>query len=133
MTQYYLLFDGVVPRAGIKDYYDSTDSIMVYGGEIFIGVDKITEKLNNLPKVYQRNITASDFQPTNDGGVILNIFGRIQFTDATTSPFFFTEMLIIKLKVTSYYIQNQYLRTPNINATTGAIATGDNFKFAHVL
>lgn len=108
----------------MKDFYDINDSVLIYAGELFYGVDKIMDKFNSLSKIASRNITASDFQPTSDAGVILNIFGKVLFNDINNNmTLFFTEMFVLKPRVTAYYIQNQYYRSSGIYNGTGAYNT----------
>lgn len=132
VQKYYALFDNILFRAGVKDFYDSSDSILVSGTDIFFGSDKIMERLNVVSSVVQRNVTATDCQPTNDAGVIMNVFGKILSSDTTSNwtPFF-TEMFVIKPKVTSYYIQSQYFRSTVIfNSTTNmSINIIDGLRF----
>lgn len=127
MQQYYSLFDNNLLRSGVKDFYDGNDSILIAGSEIYFGADKIMERLNIITAVVSRNVTTSDSQPTNDGGVIVNVYGRILYSDTAsnwTTPHF-TEMFILKPRVTSFFIQHQHLRTAiitnNINNNTDSL------------
>lgn len=120
MQKYYAAFDANLPkRSEVKDLYDAVDSYLVYAGESFIGVDKIMEKFNSVLNVVARNITSSDSQPTNDGGVIMNVFGRISSVDNTL--LYFTEMFVIKPRVTSFFIQNQQFRSSKIVSNTSDV------------
>lgn len=126
MQQYYTIFDNNLLRSGVKDFYDGNDSILIAGSEIYFGADKIMERLNIITAVVSRNVTTSDSQPTNDGGVIVNVYGRILYSDTASNwtPHF-TEMFILKPRVTSFFIQNQHLRTAiitnNINNNTDSL------------
>lgn len=120
MDSFYKNFDGD-QRMNLKDVYDNVDSYLVFRGDIFIGTDKIIEKFNTLPRVLQRNVSFADFQPTNDAGVILNINGKILFNDPlNNSTMFFSEMFVLKPKVTAYFIQNHHFRSSGMyNNTDG--------------
>lgn len=120
IDSYYKNFDGD-QRTLLKDVYDNFDSYVVFRGEVMMGADKIIERFNTLPRVAQRNISFTDFQPTSDSGVILNVFGKIMFNDPlNNSTLFFSEMIVLKLKVTAYYVQNQYFRSSGMyNNTDG--------------
>lgn len=123
MKQFYAIYDNDSSRTNLRDLYDTNDSILVYHGEIFYGLDKIITKYTNLAKVVERNITTADFQPTNDAGVILNIFGRIMLKDATNKSYY-SEMFVIKPRVTAYYIQHHHFRFSGIWAQQGNNSDG---------
>lgn len=123
MDQYYSIFDNDFQRGSVKDFYDSSDSMLSYNGEMFTGSDAIMNKITFLVKTNQRTILTSDYQPTNDNGVIINVFGKITFKDNINIQHFFTEMIILKPRVTSNFIQNQYFRTSraDANSSSGSI------------
>jgi hypothetical protein len=123
MNQFYALYDNDAARTNLRDFYDANDSILVYAGEIFYGVDKIIAKYSNLPRVVERNITTSDYQPTNDAGVILNIFGRLKMQDASNKSYY-SEMFIIKPRVTAFYIQHHHFRFSGMMPPQGNYSDG---------
>lgn len=110
MQKFYAAFDST-PRGALRDFYDGSDSILVFNGEILYGVDKIMEKYNNISTVVKRNVTSTDFQPTNDGGVIVNVFGKILLTvNVNDNASWFNEMFVFKPRVTAFFIQNHQFR-----------------------
>lgn len=129
IQQYYTLFDNVLLRSGVKDLYDGNDSILIIGTDIFYGAEKIMERLNMVSPVVQRNVTSADCQPTNDAGVIVNVYGRILFTDSVGNwtPHFI-EMFVLKPRVTSYFIQNQHFRSTIVTNSTNNNNT-DSLRF----
>lgn len=140
MTQFYNIFDSP-QRSSIKDFYES-DSIYVYHGEMYNGAMAIIDKFNILGTNQNsalsvnnmRSISWYDSQPTNDGGVILNVGGFLSPKDASTNSatsgsfsnatrVWFNEMFVLKPRVTSFFVQNQHFRSSdwrnnnNINPT----------------
>lgn len=115
VQQYYAFFDNLAQRASVRNFYDVTDSVLVFSGSLFYGADAIMNRLSSVPNVVLRNVSSIDSQPTNDAGVIVNIFGRILFSDTVSNytPSF-SEMFVLKPRVNSYYIQNQYVRSSSI-------------------
>lgn len=137
VQQYYTLFDGP-QRVGVRDFYD--DSILVTGGEILIGVEAIMQKFAMMLAVGQRSVSNMDCQPTNDAGVIVNVFGRISFNDsmkivtpnhanASNSSIWFNEMFVLKPRVTSFFIQNQHFRSSVWNMTSSTMNNSDGLIF----
>lgn len=116
MQLYYALYD-TDHRPSLRDFYDVTDSVLVYATETFIGVDKIIEKLGGAAKVIQRNISTSDCQPTNFDGFIVNIFGTVLLS-GNSNLSFFNEMFVTRAKNSSYYIQNQNYRASGGNGVS---------------
>jgi hypothetical protein len=114
---YYSLFDNDFQRATVRDFYDNFDSILIMGGEMFIGIDKIMEKYTRTPTVLQRIVNGTDCQPTTDSGVIINVYGRILMNDQTNQWQSFHEMFVLQPKVTLFYISNQHYRASSWNAS----------------
>jgi len=93
VQQYYAIFDDPPNRANVINFYDATNSFMTFEGQQIQGAPKIIEKVQALSfQKIARVITAVDSQPTFDGGVIVNVLGRlkcdedvINFYDATNS------------------------------------------------
>lgn len=131
VQQYYAYFDIAFQRTSVRSFYDINDSVLMYAGELFQGADKIMEKFTGgVSNVVQRNITFTDVQPTNDAGMVLNVFGRILYTDSTASNWtpYFTEMFVIKPRFTMYYIQNQHFRS-SVGVNNSMISINDGLRF----
>lgn len=129
VQQYYAYFDSALQRTSVGIFYDTNDSVLMYAGALFQGADKIMEKLTGgVLNVVQRNITFADIQPTNDSGMIMNIFGRILYSDsaANWTPYF-TEMFVIKPRFTTYFIHNQQFRSSA--AANSSISINDGLRF----
>lgn len=125
---YYSTFDNAVTRQqNIRNLYSSSSNL-AYGGVVISGVENIVQRFETVPNVIQRNISSTDSQPTNDAGVIINVFGKLLTGDvnAPGSSVFFTEMFFIKPKVTSFVIQNQQFRQSAGNVTS---AVADSLHF----
>lgn len=121
LQNYYASYDNLNQRARVRDFYDFTDSAAILSGTILFGADQIMNKINTMNNVVQRNILFSDLQPTSDGGVILNVFGRISYDVNTGTSSFFSEMFVIKPRGSTFYIQNQHFR-----ASTGTNNSNNN-------
>lgn len=136
VQQYYTLFDSA-QKSSVRDFYD--DSVLLTGGEIFIGVDAIMQKYMSMVIISQRNISNLDCQPTNDAGVIVNVFGRISFNDSSkivsgnnnwiNSSIWFNEMFVLKPRVTSFFIQSQHFRSSVWNMTSNSMNNSDGLVF----
>lgn len=125
---YYSTFDNAVTRQqNIRNLYSSSSNL-AYGGVVISGVENILQRFNTVPNVIQRNISSTDSQPTNDAGVIINVFGKMLTGDvnAPGSSVFFTEMFYIKPKVTAFVIQNQQFRQSSGNVPS---AVADSLHF----
>lgn len=108
VQQYYQQFDS--SRQGLPKYYDVLDSTMSFNGEIFFGSKQILDKITQIPKIINRNTMIVDSQPKIDGGIVVNIFGKVQMDNGTALNNYFNELLILEFKVTSFFIQHQILR-----------------------
>ncbi|KAH8301759.1 hypothetical protein KR059_010919 [Drosophila kikkawai] len=79
VQQYYSIFDDPANRANVVNFYSATDSFMTFEGHQIQGAPKILEKVQSLSfQKINRVITTVDSQPTFDGGVIINVLGRLQ-------------------------------------------------------
>ncbi|TMW43578.1 hypothetical protein DOY81_011343, partial [Sarcophaga bullata] len=92
VSQYYAMFDDPLQRPNVVNFiatlisylcwssrFDVTDSFMSFEGLQIQGAPKIMEKLNSLTfQKISRVITAVDSQPMYDGGVLINVLGRLQ-------------------------------------------------------
>lgn len=121
MQNFYLSFDNVLQRSNIRNFYDVTNSVAVFRGEILYGGDSIVARLSTFSNVIQRTIFFSDFQPTSDDGVIINVFGKISYNANTGTSSLFSEMFVIKPRGSNFYIQNQQFR-----ASTSSNSNGNN-------
>lgn len=126
---YYSTFDNTVTRQqNIRNLYSSSSNL-AYGGVVISGVENILQRFNTVPNVIYRNISSTDSQPTNDAGVIINVFGKMLTGDvnAPGSSVFFTEMFYIKPRVTAFVIENQQFRQSLITNVTVGTADGLHF------
>ncbi|CAH1957856.1 unnamed protein product [Acanthoscelides obtectus] len=79
VQQYYALFDDPTQRQNLVNMYNVELSFMTFEGVQLQGSVKIMEKLNALTfQKINRIITAVDSQPMFDGGVLINVLGRLQ-------------------------------------------------------
>ncbi|KAF7413354.1 hypothetical protein HZH68_001843 [Vespula germanica] len=79
VQQYYALFDDPAQRPNLINMYNTETSFMTFEGFQIQGAIKIMEKLTSLTfQKINRIITAIDSQPMFDGGVLINVLGRLQ-------------------------------------------------------
>lgn len=130
VQQFYAQFDLPYLRLSLKVYYDINDSTYSLNGEVIYGANSIFDKFNFIPKISNRTIITLDNQPKVDGGTISQIHGKFQYDNGTVV--FFTEMIIIGLKGTTFYIQNQILRLSTGNPIQGSSGSGNSFVFSNV-
>ncbi|ETN67985.1 putative nuclear transport factor 2 [Anopheles darlingi] len=82
VTQYYALFDDSARRSSLVNLYNAELSFMTFEGQQIQGAAKILEKLQSLAfQNINRVLTAVDSQPMFDGGVLINVLGRLQVSD----------------------------------------------------
>lgn len=109
VQQYYLLFDDPAQRANLVNMYNAETSFMTFEGMQLQGAMKIMEKLNSLTfQKINRIITAIDSQPMFDGGVLINVLGRLQ-ADADP-PLPFNQVFVLKPLGNSFYCQHDLFR-----------------------
>ncbi|KAI8127696.1 hypothetical protein FF38_11267 [Lucilia cuprina] len=95
VQQYYALFDDPLQRANVVNFYSTTDSFMSFEGLQIQGAPKIMEKLNSLTfQKISRVITAVDSQPMYDGGVLINVLGRLQCDE--DPPHAFSQIFVLR-------------------------------------
>uniref|UniRef100_A0A1A9ZBC3 NTF2-related export protein n=1 Tax=Glossina pallidipes TaxID=7398 RepID=A0A1A9ZBC3_GLOPL len=95
VQQYYALFDNPVQRANVINFYSTTDSFMTFEGLQIQGAPKIMEKLSSLTfQKITRVITAVDSQPMFDGGVLINVLGRLQCDE--DPPLAYSQIFVLK-------------------------------------
>ncbi|XP_043478309.1 probable nuclear transport factor 2 [Leptopilina heterotoma] len=108
VQQYYAMFDDPVQRANLRNIYNN-ESFMTFEGKQMQGVTKIVEELNNLRfQKINRIITAIDSQPMLDGGILINVLGRLQ-TDEDR-PHAFIQLFVLKPIESSFFCQHDIFR-----------------------
>lgn len=129
VQQFYAQFDLPYLRSSLKVYYDINDSIYSLNGEVIYGTNSIFDKINFIPKISNRTILIIDNQPKVDGGTISQIHGKFQYDNGTVV--LFTDMIVIGLKGTTFYIQNQIMRFSTGNPMQGS-PVSRSFVFSNV-
>lgn len=83
VSQYYKIFDDPDLRNNIVDMYDREQSSLTFEGQKFQGSAKILEKFKSIfSQKMIRSLIVVDSQPMFDGGILINILGRLQLNDA---------------------------------------------------
>ncbi|XP_024877376.1 probable nuclear transport factor 2 isoform X2 [Temnothorax curvispinosus] len=109
VQQYYAMFDDPTQRPNLINMYNAETSFMTFEGLQIQGAIKIMEKLTSLSfQKINRIITAIDSQPMFDGGVLINVLGRLQ-TDED-QPHAYIQTFILKPIGTSFYVQHDIFR-----------------------
>ncbi|XP_019872020.1 probable nuclear transport factor 2 isoform X1 [Aethina tumida] len=109
VQQYYALFDDPTQRANLVNMYNIESSFMTFEGTQLQGSVKIMEKLNSLSfQKINRIITAVDSQPMFDGGVLINVLGRLQADE--DPPHAFSQVFCLKPLGSSFYVQHDIFR-----------------------
>ncbi|XP_055912879.1 probable nuclear transport factor 2 isoform X2 [Eupeodes corollae] len=109
VQQYYALFDDPLQRANVVNFYSATDSFMTFEGLQIQGAPKIMEKLSSLTfQKIKRVITAVDSQPMFDGGVLINVLGRLQTDD--DQPHAYIQTFVLKPIANSFFVQHDVFR-----------------------
>lgn len=109
VEQYYLLFDDVNQRPNLANLYNAETSFMSFEGIQLQGAQKIMEKLNSLGfQKIARQISAIDSQPMFDGGILINVFGRLK-TDEDP-PHAYSQVFVLKPIGNSFYLQHDVFR-----------------------
>ncbi|XP_058831427.1 probable nuclear transport factor 2 isoform X1 [Topomyia yanbarensis] len=109
VTQYYGMFDNPATRANLVALYNVEHSFMTFEGEQIQGAAKIQEKLQSLTfQKINRAITAIDSQPMFDGGVLINVLGRLQTDD--DPPHAYTQTFVLKPIESSFFVQHDVFR-----------------------
>nr|CAD7572756.1 unnamed protein product [Timema californicum] len=114
--QYYAIFDDPVQRPNLINMYNTETSFMTFEGQQIQGAVKIMEKITSLSfQKINRIITAVDSQPMFDGGVLINVLGRLQvrslpcLTDEDP-PHAYIQTFVLKPIGTSFYVQHDLFR-----------------------
>ncbi|XP_049277751.1 probable nuclear transport factor 2 [Anopheles funestus] len=115
VTQYYALFDDSTQRPTLVNLYNAELSFMTFEGQQIQGAAKILEKLQSLTfQNINRVLTAVDSQPMFDGGVLINVLGRLQCDD--DPPHAYSQTFVLKPIGTSFYCAHDIFRL-NIHNT----------------
>ncbi|XP_051170080.1 probable nuclear transport factor 2 [Leptopilina boulardi] len=108
VQQYYALFDDPNQRGNLRIMYNN-ESFMTFEGKQIQGVTKIMEELSNLRfQKINRMITTVDSQPMLDGGILINVLGRLQ-TDEDR-PHAFIQLFVLKPLDTTFFCQHDIFR-----------------------
>lgn len=115
VTQYYALFDDSASRPQLVNLYNAELSFMTFEGQQIQGAAKILEKLQSLTfQNISRVLTAVDSQPMFDGGVLINVLGRLQCDD--DPPHAFSQTFVLKPLGASFFCAHDIFRL-NIHNT----------------
>ncbi|CAK1556089.1 unnamed protein product [Leptosia nina] len=109
VQQYYTLFDDPAQRANLASMYNVETSFMTFEGVQLQGAVKIMEKLNALTfQKIGRIVTSVDSQPMFDGGVLINVLGRLQCDEDPPHPYMQT--FVLKPLGDSFFVQHDIFR-----------------------
>ncbi|XP_044732582.1 probable nuclear transport factor 2 isoform X1 [Chrysoperla carnea] len=109
VQQYYAMFDDPMQRQNLVNMYNTESSFMTFEGMQLQGSIKIMEKLNALTfQKINRIITAIDSQPMFDGGVLINVLGRLQCDE--DPPHAYTQVFVLKPLGNSFFLQHDIFR-----------------------
>ncbi|CAH0394549.1 unnamed protein product [Bemisia tabaci] len=109
VQQYYALFDDPEQRPNLVNMYNAETSFMTFEGMQLQGAVKIMEKLTSLTfQKIIRQITAVDSQPMFDGGVLINVLGRLQADD--DPPHAYSQIFVLKPLGNSFYCAHDIFR-----------------------
>ncbi|XP_065174209.1 probable nuclear transport factor 2 isoform X2 [Atheta coriaria] len=106
---YYSMFDDPTQRVNLVNMYNVESSFMTFEGTQVQGSVKIMEKLTSLSfQKINRIITAVDSQPMYDGGVLINVLGRLQ-TDEDI-PHAYVQTFVLSPIAGSFFVQHDTFR-----------------------
>ncbi|XP_028129237.1 probable nuclear transport factor 2 [Diabrotica virgifera virgifera] len=109
VQQYYMLFDDPNQRPNLVNMYNVEHSFMTFEGKQLQGSAKIMEKLNSLGfQNINRQLTEVDSQPMFDGGVLINVLGRLQVDN--DPPHAYTQVFVLKPLNGSFFVQHDIFR-----------------------
>ncbi|KAL1488491.1 hypothetical protein ABEB36_014958 [Hypothenemus hampei] len=109
VQQYYAMFDDPSQRQNLVNMYNVELSFMTFEGTQLQGAPKIMEKLNSLTfQKINRIITAVDSQPMFDGGVLINVLGRLQADE--DPPHAYSQVFVLKPLGNSFFVQHDIFR-----------------------
>lgn len=109
VAQYYTLFDDPSRRLSLVALYHFDDSFLSYEGQRYRGTKKILAKYEQLNLVnIERSIISVDSQPLHDGGIIINVVGKVK---ANSEPSrLYTQTFIFKPQKGSFFLQHDIFR-----------------------
>lgn len=109
VQQYYTMFDDPAQRPNLINVYNTESSFMTFEGLQIQGAIKIVEKLTSLTfQKINRMITAIDSQPMFDGGILINVLGRLQTDEDPPHPF--NQVFVLKPLGDSFFCQHDIFR-----------------------
>ncbi|XP_050535345.1 probable nuclear transport factor 2 [Daktulosphaira vitifoliae] len=107
--QYYQMFDDASQRASLVTMYNPETSFMSFEGVPLQGANKIMEKFNSLTfQKITRDITSVDSQPMFDGGILINVLGRLQCDEDPVHQF--NQVFVLKPAGNSFYCAHDIFR-----------------------
>lgn len=110
VAQYYTLFDNPSRRLSLVSLFHSEDSFLSFDGESFRGTKSILEKFEklNLSQI-ERSISSVDTQPLREGGLIVNVIGKVK---ANNDPQrLYAQTFIFRPQKGSFFLQHDIFRT----------------------
>jgi Nuclear transport factor 2 (NTF2) domain len=110
VQQYYAMFDAdAAVRTGLANFYSDGNSLLTYEGQQIMGRQNIMEKLQRMGfQKIQHILTATDTQPTLDGGVLVVVLGQLKTDDDPLQTF--NETFVLKPLNQSFYIEHHIFR-----------------------
>lgn len=86
-----------------------SNSLMTFEGQQIMGRQNIMEKIQRLGfQKIQHIVTATDCQPTLDGGVLVVVLGQLKTDD--DPPHTFNQTFILKPADQSFYVEHDIFR-----------------------
>ncbi|KAJ8680534.1 hypothetical protein QAD02_016321 [Eretmocerus hayati] len=109
VQQYYAMFDDPIQRPNLVNMYNVDSSFMTFQGKQAQGSAKIMESIKALTfQKINRIISSIDAQPTFDGGVLINVLGRLQADEDPVHDFF--QIFVLKPLGNSFFCQHDIFR-----------------------
>lgn len=110
VAQYYTYFDDPSRRLALVALYHSEESFLSFEGEKFRGTKKILEKFETmaLGKI-ERSINSVDSQPLRDGGLIVNVVGKVKAKEERER--LYAQTFVFKPQKGSFFLQHDIFRT----------------------
>lgn len=109
VAQYYALFDDPMRRLSLVSLYNFDDSFLTFEGERFRGTRNILDKFEKLKLgKLERTIKSVDSQPLHDGGIVLNVIGKVQNNNDTR---LYAQTFIFQPQKGSFFLQHDIFRT----------------------
>jgi hypothetical protein len=109
VAQYYSLFDNPTKRLSLVSLYHYEDSFLTFEGQRYRGTKKILEKFEKLNlKEVGRSIKSVDSQPLLDGGIIINVIGKVRANNDPEQ--LYAQTFIFKPQKGSFFLQHDIFR-----------------------